>query len=103
MWRLHSKLLRLGILLMLVGSGCATAPKPSSSGYQITIPTLTLFPKAHKCWVNDRENGRREQVDCITVIADDWYAIVMELKTACLANDQTPEQCQAILPPGDPL
>lgn len=30
------------------------------------------------------------------------FALMMELKAACLANGQDPEQCQAIMPPEAP-
>lgn len=96
--------LRLGllaILTLLLVSGCATHPAPSN--YQIQIPSLTLFPKWHTCWTHDRQTGHREAANCVTLLEDDYFAIVHELKAACLANSQEPEQCQAILPPGDPL
>ena len=95
------KCVRLVIPLLLLVSGCATHPAPSS--YQIQIPSLTLFPKSHACWMHDRQTGHREAANCVTLLEDDYFAIVQELKSACLANGQEPEQCQAILPPGDPL
>jgi hypothetical protein len=53
--------------------------------------------------MHDRQTGHREAAHCVTLLEDDYFAIVHELKAACLANGQEPEQCQAILPPGDPL
>lgn len=91
----------LAIPLLLLVSACATNHAPSR--YQITIPTLALSPESHTCWTHDRQTGHREAANCITLLADDYFAIVAELKAACLANGQEPEQCQAILPPGDPL
>ena len=83
----------LVILLALLVSGCATGPQTSS--YQITIPTLTLTPKSHICWTRDRVTGQRDAVNCVTLLEEDYVAIVTELKAACLALGQDPEQCQA--------
>ena len=86
---------RLAILALLLVSGCAT--KPAASSYRIQIPTLALEPKLHACWARDG-SGIRRRTDCATLLADDYFAIVHELKAACLANGQEPEQCQAIVP-----
>lgn len=98
MWRLSSRLMLFGILLGLVSFGCATKAGPSS--YWIEIPTMSLAPIFHKCWARD-SRGMRQPTRCTTVLEDDWHALVAELKAACLANGQEPEQCQAIMPPED--
>jgi hypothetical protein len=90
---MRGKLALLVIPLLLVSTGCTAAV----SSYRIEIPTLRLPPIFHSCWARDGQ-GKRVSAKCMTVLEDDWHAIAHELKAACLANGQEPEQCQAILP-----
>lgn len=85
---------RPGLLAILVlGTfGCATAPPPSH--YQVEIPLLQARP-------TDYQAGEGIWYRCYR--REDAIAIVTEFKAACLALGGSPEQCQAILPPGDPL
>jgi hypothetical protein len=82
------------LLALLLLSACATKTGPSS--YRITIPTLTIFPKSHTCWLHDRKTGQHEPANCVTLLEDDYFAIIAELKAACLAAGQEPEQCQTL-------
>lgn len=80
----HSHLrLKLGAILLLGISGCATAPGPSP--YRVTMPILherpTDYQLAEGIWYRCY---RRE----------DAQAIVIELKAACLALGQSPAECQ---------
>jgi len=83
MLRSHSRLMLLVILWLLGSSGCATAPQPSP--YRVEIPQLQARPA-------DYQLGEGEWYRCYR--RDDAQAIVIELKAACLANGQTPEECQ---------
>lgn len=83
-WRWSGKW-RLGAILLLVSSGCATGPSPSP--YRVTVPILaerpTDYQMAEGIWYRCY---RRE----------DAIGIVVELKAACLAFGQSPEECQAV-------
>ena len=80
------------ILVGLLLSGCATAPGASS--YRVTIPSLTISPSYHECWVL---HGQAVQpMPCVELAEADYQALVIELKAACLALGQTPEECQAV-------
>lgn len=74
---------RLGAILLLVSSGCATEPGPSP--YRVTVPILaerpTDYQMAEGIWYRCY---RREEAQ----------AIVIELKAACLAAGGTPAECQ---------
>lgn len=74
---------RLGVILLLVSSGCATGPGPSP--YRVTVPVLaerpTEYQMADGVWYR-----------CLR--RDDAQALVIELKAACLAFGQSPEECQ---------
>jgi len=35
-------------------------------------------------------------VPCVELAEDDYHALVIELKAACLALGQTPEECQTV-------
>lgn len=93
---MRGKPVRLATLMLLLVCGCATKLEPSS--YRIELPTIGLPPKHHGCYAVT-PGGLRKPAQCVTLLEDDWFAVVNELKAACLANGQEPEQCQAILPP----
>lgn len=76
---------KLGAILLLGISGCATAPGPSP--YRVVMPILqerpTDYQMAEGIWYRCY---RRE----------DAVGMVIELKAACLALGQTPEECQTV-------
>ena|SRR3990167_10187992 len=77
-------------ILLLVSSGCAQTPGGSS--YRVTIPSLTISPSYHDCWVV--RGQARQAARCVELAEQDYHALVIELKAACLAFGQTPEECQ---------
>lgn len=76
---------RLGTILLLAISGCATAPGPSP--YRVTVPILqerpTDYQMAEGIWYRCY---RREEA----------IGMVIELKAACLALGGSPEECQTV-------
>src|SRR5262249_20128255 len=79
----------LGLSLLVLMGGCATSmPRP------VRIPVLQAEPQCYS-----KELGKI--VDCeerkdlvLIVLYDDWAQIVRALKGACLANGQSPKDCQ---------
>ena len=85
----HSNLrLWLGAILLLAISGCGTAPGPSP--YRVEIPILQQRPAEYQ--TADGTWYRCYQ-------REDVQAIVIELKAACLALGQSPEECQTVQDP----
>lgn len=83
---MHSHLrLKLGAILLLAISGCATAPGPSP--YRVTVPILTERP-------TDYQMAEGIWYRCYR--REDAQALVIEVKGACLALGQTPEECQTV-------
>lgn len=84
MQHLNSRL-RLGAILLLAISGCATAPGPSP--YRVVMPILqerpTDYQMAEGIWYRCY---RRE----------DAIGLVVEVKAACLALGGSPEECQTV-------
>lgn len=80
--------LRLGAILLLGISGCATAPSPSP--YRVVMPILqerpTDYQMAEGIWYRCY---RREEA----------LGIVVQLKAACLALGGSPEECQTVKEP----
>lgn len=73
---------------LAVISGCTTAPEPSP--YLVQIPILHEIPTDFQA---------EEGIYYRCYRRDDALAIVRELKAACLAGGQTPEECQAVVKP----
>lgn len=74
-----------GVLLIIL-SGCAAwLPR---GAYQVKIPTLAAPPRAYACQLND------QPATCVSVTQRDWRALVIELKSACLALGGSREDCQ---------
>lgn len=74
-------------MILLAGiSGCATAPKPSP--YRVAVPILHAIPTDYQI---------EEGIWYRCYRRDDALAIVRELKAACLAHGQTPEECQTVV------
>lgn len=77
--------LKLGAILLLGISGCATAPRPSP--YRVVMPILqerpTDYQMAEGIWYRCY---RREEA----------VGMVIELKAACLALGGSPEECQTV-------
>lgn len=73
------------LVLLTVGllSGCAQAGP--LSGYRVTIPELDCEPLYHEY----------RGLQLVTLCRNDYRRIVRELKAACLAEGQTPKECQA--------
>jgi hypothetical protein len=63
------------------------------------MPALTIAPKVHECWIRDTRDGTRQAADCITVLQQDYYAVIHELKASCLALGGTDAACQVEYPP----
>ena len=83
MWRTRGRRM---LLVGLIGGllfGCAMAP--SRSSYRVVVPELELVPMEIPCGVHR----------CMVLFKSDWERVVRELKAACLANGQTPQDCQA--------
>lgn len=78
---------RTVITLVALICGCAPAA-PLRSVYQVQIPTLTAPPSASSCIVNG------EPARCLLVYEEDWRALVIELKSACLALGGSLTDCQ---------
>lgn len=57
------------------------------------MPLLEAQPIKGPCRQVDGE-GIRTTTRCVTLLEADYQAIVIELKTACLAAGGTAEQCQ---------
>ena len=74
------------LLTVALLSGCATVPMPS---YRVQIPVLTMRPLVGTCQLQSGGQTR-----CLTLSEKDYRAIVVELKAACLANQQPPEECE---------
>lgn len=83
MQRSNLRLKRLAILMLLMISGCATAPAPSP--YRVTMPVLEARP-------SDYQMAEGGWYRCFR--REDAQAIVIELKAACLALGGSPEDCQ---------
>lgn len=83
---------RGAILAGLLVSACAQTPGGSS--YRVTIPSLTISPSYHDCWVVRGQALQTER--CVELAEQDYHALVIELKAACLAFGQSPEECQAV-------
>lgn len=85
---LRSKRWRLAILMLLTISACAPAPHPSP--YRVTMPVLEAQP-------SDYQMADGIWYRCYR--REDAQAIVIELKAACLALGQSPEECQTVKEP----
>lgn len=58
------------------------------------IPTLTISPRYHDCGVV--QGTIMTAVPCVEVAEEDYHALVIELKAACLALGGSPGECQAV-------
>ena len=58
------------------------------------MPTLTISPNYRDCWAV--QGGVMQPVPCVELAEDDYHALVIELKAACLAFGQSPAECQAV-------
>jgi len=76
------KLMLCLALTAVLTSACVTGL--GQSVYQVRIPTLQAQPRVFEC--GDRV--------CIALIKEDYEAIVLELKAACIASGQSDEACQ---------
>lgn len=75
-----------GLLMAALISGCAAGVAPSP--YRVTIPVLSAPPRTVPCALG----GRADR--CLVILEDDYRALIVELKAACLALGGTPEACQ---------
>ena len=87
---------RLAILVPLLTWSCSSPTR--SLGYAVIVPTLMVYPRILECTTTDAKTGEKEDADCILVYGPDWYAIITELKAACLASGQSADACQAVMP-----
>ncbi len=84
--RWNGKRVLLSLLTAALLSGCATAGTPS---YRVVVPILQSKPVEFTCATT------RGGASCLIIRTSDYQNIVRELKAACLANKQTPQECQA--------
>lgn len=84
--RCNGKLMLPLLLTAVALSACAT--RPTGSSYKVKVPTLAARPLVVPC----RDNSGDHM--CAVVLINDYTAIIRELKAACLANRQTPAECQ---------
>lgn len=75
------------LLAAALTSACATSPTGSS--YRVQVPILTVRPLVVPC--ADRSGPHT----CAVILLEDYQVLVREVKAACLANRQTPAECQA--------
>lgn len=61
-----------------------------SSQYRVTMPVLTSEPLDVICHVKGTLRG------CTMLVTEDYQALVIELKSACLALGGTPNECQTV-------
>lgn len=80
---MSGRLMQLVALTGVLVLGCVKEQVPSHS-YRVKIPVLTASPNIINC-----KDG-----PCELWLSKDIQAIVRELKAACLAFGQTPEECQ---------
>mgnify|MGYP001612345998 CR=1 FL=1 len=85
--RVSGRLGRWLILSLLLVSACAPALGPSP--YRVTPPQLKSYPLRVECKVDGRP------AECVMLLMEDFRAIVIELKAACLALNGSEDACQA--------
>ena len=85
--RATGRLARWLILSLLLVSACAPALGPSP--YRVTPPQLKSYPLRVECKVDGRP------AECVMLLMEDFRAIVIELKAACLALNGSEDACQA--------
>ena len=84
--RVSGRLGRWLILSLLFVSACAPALGPSP--YRVTLPQ----PKANPLRVACQVAG--EPDECVLLLREDFQALVIELKAACLALNGSEDACQ---------
>ncbi|ANS03935.1 hypothetical protein [uncultured Mediterranean phage uvDeep-CGR2-AD3-C191] len=91
--KLPRKLARLWIFivalsLMAVAFGCAQKKGLGKSSYRVQIPELSAPPKYIPCTI------KKVKQQCAVITEADLSALVLELKSACLAHGGDKKQCQ---------
>lgn len=78
---------RLALLVTFTLPACGT---PGAGSYRMTIPILEATPVEGPCRLDDGS-----QRVCLRVLREDWIALIVELKAACLALGGNERECQA--------
>jgi len=85
--RLRSGVLGAGMLLCIISCGLLSqscVPRRMQPSYLPEIPSHSYVPEFYDCGATT----------CVRMAAEDYYALVLELKAACLALGNSAEDCQ---------
>jgi hypothetical protein len=91
---LSGRLVLLLVLTVALALGCVQAQV--ASNYKVKIPVLNAATEPSECVIAVNVDGivMKKLGSCVTLLEDDWKAVVRELKSACLALGGTDEECQ---------
>lgn len=80
----------LGAILVSSSPGCLSLH--GRVPYKPQIPRLQVMPKVHECEIKTPE-GKALKEQCVTLLAKDLMAYVVELQSACVALGNSKKDC----------
>jgi len=79
------------LVVTSLGCGYQLTRTPDPLGYQVVIPSLKAIPQQYDCEVK----GEPVVNGCTALATQDFEAIVVELKAACIALGGERDDCWA--------
>lgn len=79
------------IVLIVLASLTSCALSRAHPQYDVHLPILHAAPLYEPCLLD----GMAQSAECVTVLKEDWFAVVTELKAQCIALGHTLKECDA--------